>query len=217
LAFIAGSPDRSASKKKAQRRILFNALAFVIGFSIVFILLGASAGFIGSLLGTWRDSLGRVAGAVIIVFGLTMLGILRLPVLSRDSHFHPPHFITLGRWESSFLIGVLFALGWSPCIGPVLGTILLLASGSSTVLEGAFLLLIFSIGLGLPFILTALAMGRAQDLFSGWGTISNWLTKIGGVVLISIGFLMLVGEMPLLVEWGSQLLNGPYTTLLKYM
>jgi cytochrome c-type biogenesis protein len=213
LAFIAGTSDT----KKDRNKILRNAFAFVIGFSLVFIALGASAGFIGGLVGQWREIISRVAGAVIILFGLTMLGLLRLPGLSGEHHIRLPKFLTIGRAESSFLIGALFALGWSPCIGPILGTILFLASGSSTALFGALLLAVFSLGLGFPFLITAAVMQSGKNMFGQWGTTSKFLSYIGGALLIVIGVLMLSGNMGILIEWGFGFLEGPYNQLLKYM
>lgn len=215
LAFIAGVPE--AKGERARRRIIWNALAFVIGFSIVFIALGASAGAIGSFIGPSKALISRVGGAIIILFGLTMLGALRLPGLSSDHHIRLPKFLTIGRWESSLLIGGFFALGWSPCIGPILGTILFLASGSATALSGAFLLGVFSLGLGLPFLLTAVLMEGGQNMFGKWATTSKILSYAGGAALIIIGTLMLSGQMGLLIEWGFKFLDGPYNQLLKYM
>jgi len=217
LAFISGSVASGSEKSKVRGRLLINALAFVLGFSVVFILLGTSAGFLGSLLGPWRNLASRLGGAVIILFGLTMLGLLRLPALSSEHHIRLPKFLTLGRFESSMLVGALFALGWSPCIGPILGTILFLASGSATAASGALLLAVFSLGLGLPFILTALLMRSGQNAFGNWGTASKILSYVGGCVLILLGVLMLAGETGLLVSWGFRFFEGPYDQLLKYM
>jgi cytochrome c-type biogenesis protein len=215
LAFIAGDPTGTESNKR--RRVLINALAFVIGFSVVFILLGTFAAAAGSFLGPWRDTLGRVAGALIILFGLTMLGVVRIPAMQSEHRFALPHFLRIGRFESSLLIGALFALGWSPCIGPILGSILLLASGSTTAVQGALLLAVFSLGLGVPFILTALMLERATRLFARSGALVYFFSIVGGVLLLAIGILMLFGNMGLLVEWGFSFLNGPYNHLLQYM
>ena len=213
LAFIAGSPEGKGSRK----RILWNALAFVVGFSIVFVALGASAGLLGAFVAPWKALISRAAGALIILFGLTMLGLIRLPALSSEHHIRVPKFLMLGRWQSSALIGALFALGWSPCIGPILATILFLASGSATALSGAFLLGVFSLGLGIPFLLTAALMHSGQNMFGKWGTTSKVLSYIGGAVLMLIGALMLTDHMGLLIEWGFKFLEGPYDQLLKYM
>jgi cytochrome c-type biogenesis protein len=214
ISFIAGNP---AGNEKYKRRLLTNAIAFVFGFSVVFILLGTFAAAAGSFLGPWRDTLGRVAGILIILFGLTMLGVIKIPVLQAEHHFRLPHFLTIGRFESSLLIGALFALGWSPCIGPILGSILLLASGSSTAAQGAFLLAVFSLGLGVPFILTALLLDKIGDTFASTGWLATFFSVFGGILLLVIGILMLFGNMGLFVQWGFQFLNGPYNKLLQYM
>jgi len=114
------------------------------------------------------------------------------------------------------LIGALFALGWSPCIGPILGSVLLVASNSSTAGSGAVLLGIFSLGLGVPFLLTALALNSATALFARWGRVTQILSIIGGVILIIVGLLMLTGQMALLVAWGFGAFSG-YSGLLQYM
>jgi cytochrome c-type biogenesis protein len=215
LAFIAGNPTGNSAS--SRRRVLFNAFAFVIGFSIIFILLGTFAAAIGSFLGPWRDTLGRLAGALIIIFGLTMLGIVRIPVLSQERRMAIPHFLTIGRIESSLLIGALFALGWSPCIGPILGSILLFASSSATATQGALLLAVFSLGLGVPFILTALLLNEAGVFIARYSKFVNALSIFGGIILILLGILMLLGDMGLLVTWGFSIFNGPYSKLLQYM
>ena len=208
LAFIAGGKDK----------VLRNALAFVVGFSVVFIVLGTFAGVIGALLGPWRSVVGQAAGALIILFGLTMLGVVRIPLLSSERHARIPKFLTIGRPESSFLMGTLFALGWSPCIGPILGTILLLASSSTTALGGALLLAVFSSGLALPFLLTALLIKQAGEFFTRWEKITAMLSYVGGVVLIGIGLLMLTNNMGLLTTFGYGLFDSwGYSTLLQYL
>lgn len=215
LAFIAGNPTGTAVS--TRRRVLLNALAFVVGFSIVFILLGTFAAEAGSVLGPWRDTLSRAAGAVIIIFGLTMLGIVRIPVLSNEKRMAIPHFLTIGKLESSLLIGALFALGWSPCIGPILGTILLFASTSATAMQGALLLGVFSLGLGLPFIATAFLLNEAGALIQRYSRFISTLSVLGGIILLLLGLLMLFGDMGLLVQWGFRVFEGPYNRLLQYM
>lgn len=218
LAFIAGLPAGDMGRGSARGRIFRNALAFVLGFSIIFVLLGTFAGTLSQLLGPNQVLLSRVAGLVIILFGITMLGVLRLPFLSAEQRIRLPKFLVLGRPESSALIGVLFAVGWSPCIGPVLGTILLLASTSSTALQGALLLTIFSLGLGIPFLLSALFIERAGALFASWGRLTTTLSLVGGVVLILLGLLMVSGNMAALVVWGFGFFEGfGYGRLLEYL
>ncbi|HVV15509.1 MAG TPA: cytochrome c biogenesis protein CcdA [Candidatus Paceibacterota bacterium] len=208
LAFIAGG----------RGRVVRNAIAFVLGFSVVFILLGTFAGFFGEFLAPWKDLLGRLAGAVIILFGLTMLGLLRVPGLGGEHHIRLPKFLAVGHPQSSFLIGALFALGWSPCIGPILGTVLLIASTSSTAAVGALLLAAFSLGLGIPFLLTAIFLEKLHETFGHWSGFVSVLSKIGGAILIAIGVLMLLGDMGLLIQWGYGLFGGlGYGRLLEHL
>ena len=214
LAFIAGSPKG----EKARGRIIRNAIAFVIGFSIVFILLGTFAAALGGIVGPWKDIISRLAGAVIILFGLTMLGVIRLPLIGIERRARVPKLLTLGRPESSALIGILFALGWSPCIGPLLGTILLFASTSATALQGAFLLAVFSAGLGVPFILSAIFLDALGATFVRWSKVTSILSTVGGVVLILLGILMILGDMNLLITYGYSLFNFiGYDRLLQYL
>ncbi len=210
LAFIAGGG-------KERGAILKNAVAYVFGFSIIFILLGMFAGSLGALLGPWKSLLGQIAGGIIMLFGVTMLGIFKIPLLTTERHIRLPKFLVLGHPQSSFLIGVLFALGWSPCIGPILGTVLLFASTSATALQGAILLAVFSFGLGLPFLLTALLVREAGDTFAKFALIARALSIVGGLILLFLGFLMLTNQMGLLLVWGEAFLEGPYNLLLQYM
>lgn len=216
LAFIAGVPAGQAGS--SRRRIVINALAFVIGFSIVFIVLGSFAASLGSLLGPWRGLLGRAAGAIIILFGLTMLGVFNIPLLSGERRIRLPKWLSLGHPHSSFLIGALFALGWSPCIGPILGTILFFASASATALQGAILLAVFSLGLAVPFLLCAWAIGQAEGFVQRAGALTRVLSIIGGVILVVLGVLMLTNTMGLLVAWGFGIFDGAgYDRLLNYL
>ena len=201
LAFIAGVPYGEIGKGggRARKRILVNACAFVLGFSVVFILLGIFAGLIGSLLGSWREILARGAGLVVILFGLTMMGVLQISALTRERRIGLPRFLTVGKPESSFFIGALFALGWSPCIGPILGTVLLYASAHATALEGGLLLGVFSLGLGIPFLLSALLISQAGKAFARIAPKLNTLSVVGGVLLVIFGIMLLTGTLGYLV------------------
>ncbi len=208
----------SMSNKKRRRRILLNAIAFVLGFSVIFIILGTFAAAIGSHLGIGREFIARGAGFIIILFGLMMLNLIRLPYVGGEWHAKIPKFLSVGRWESSLLIGALFALGWSPCIGPILGTVLLFASTSATALQGALLLAVFSLGLGLPFILTALLIDTAAVQFSKWGRAITLLSSLGGILLVGLGFLILFGMMGVVVAWSYQIFEYlGYNRLFNYL
>ncbi len=215
LAFIAGVAP--GEEKRSRGRIVRNAFAFVIGFSVVFVLLGTFAGLLGAAVAPWRDIIGRVAGVIIVLFGLTMLGLLRLPILTAEYRARIPKFLTIGKPQSSALIGVLFALGWSPCIGPILGTILFVASSTSP-FAGALLLTVFSIGLGLPFILSAIFIDRFSSSLARWGRTTQILSYIGGVVLVVLGILMALGNMGLLITYGFGIFDSAgYGQLLHYL
>ncbi len=211
LAFIAGVPvgeQGQAHPRAMRRRVLLNATAFVLGFSVIFVFLGVFASSLGALLGPFRPLLSHLSGFVIILFGLTMLGVVRLPLLAREWHTKIPHFLLIGRWESSLFIGALFALGWSPCVGPILGSVLLLASIHTTVLQGALLLAVFSVGLGIPFLVTAALIGTAGQYVSRWGAAARGLSIVGGVALVLVGIFTLSGDMPVLTSYAYRLLES---------
>ncbi len=222
LAFIAGIPlsalSNPSARASARRAVLKNSLAFVLGFSIIFILLGASAGLLGTFIGPWRFVVAKLGGVVIILFGLTMLGLLPLDFISRERHIRLPSFLTLGKLPSSALIGALFAFGWSPCIGPILGTVLLLASGSATAWYGAGLLAVFSAGLAVPFLLCGALVSETTVFLSHLSGFVRVLTLVGGVSLILGGVLMLTGTVDLFVAQGYTLFHEwGFDALLKYL
>lgn len=222
LAFISGvSPallSDPARRRDVRRRIVGNGLFFILGFTCLFVLLGTLAGSLGGALYAYRFVLGRIGGLVLIFFGLMLLGLVRSSALMRERRLRLPGFLTLGRPSSSFLVGALFALGWSPCVGPILGTILLFASSSSTALSGALLLLVFSFGLGLPMFLTALLAGEASAVLSRAAGLAKGLSIFGGVVLILIGILMALGNYGILITLGYELFDFiKYDRLLQYL
>jgi len=167
ISFISGVSvqDLADCRPMQSRRVLGSTLLFVAGFSFVFVLLGASAALFGGLLDEYRRPLGRIAGGVMIVMGLLVIGVLQAPVLLRERRFHPG-----GRRlgvAAPVLLGTAFAIGWTPCIGPVLASILFYAGTAETVGHGALLLLLYSLGLGVPFVLTGLGFSRMFGVF-GW-------------------------------------------------
>jgi cytochrome c-type biogenesis protein len=215
LLYIAGVPQEGAAQGK--RRIVSNAVAFVLGFSLVFILLGLFAGTLGAFLNPYRDALMRVTGALFIIFGLILTGVIT-SVVGKEWHMKMPTFLTLGSWQSSSLIGALFAIGWSPCIGPILGSVLLVASQSATAPQGAVLLAVFSLGLGVPFILTALMLERVSAYIERWSKYTPYMNRIVGVLLIVVGALILFGMLSVLMDGGYQLFDWlGYNTLYRYL
>lgn len=208
LGFISGvsledmkDPAKAAS---ARRKIIMNGVFFILGFSVIFILFGTLAGLLGSAIADFRIWAGRIGGAFVILFGLFMLGVFKIPMLQMDRRLKLPSFLKIGRPESSFVIGSAFAFGWTPCVGPILASILLLASTSSTALQGGFLLAVFSLGLAIPFILVAILYSRATTLITGATKYLNAVSIIGGIFLIILGALLITDNFGLTIQYGYQ-------------
>ena len=211
LGFISGV-DKDAlndpsRKHEVRRKIIINGVFFVIGFTLVFVFFGALAGLLGQGLAAYREILSRVGGVFVILFGLLMLGVFKLPFLQIEHKIKLPSWIAVGKPSSSSIIGAVFALGWTPCVGPILGSILLLASTSSTAFTGAFLLFVFSMGLAVPFIATAFGFAHASTYIAKAQKFLKWISIVGGVFLILLGILLLTNNFSLLISWGFQLFS----------
>ena len=210
---VAVSPDRSAESRRAA---FFHALAFVAGFSVVFIALWGSVGLIGYLFRDYVGLLRQLGGAVLIFMGLHVAGVINVSALYREKRLPlgpaagaPDHSVgdasSVSSYGRSALLGVVFSAGWTPCIGPILGGIIGLASVSASVAHGAVLLLVYAIGLGIPFILVALGATAVSDRL-GWVRRHNTAVSIvTGAMLVGIGFLMITntfgrlsGSLPLI-------------------
>lgn len=179
-----------AKIKQLRGKIFANALFYVLGFSLVFILFGIAFSFLGQIY-LVRIWLQRLGGILVILFGLVLLGFFRIPFLSGEKQIRAPKLFQSASKTNSFGLGVLFSLGWSPCVGPLLGGILLLASGSGTVLQGTLLLVVFSLGLAIPFLLTALLIGKAFSAFGRWSSALKVINIIAGVFLVGLGILLI--------------------------
>lgn len=197
LAFV------SAGEKK---KVVVNTLFFILGFSLVFIVFGALASFLGTKLFVARAVLSKIGGILIIIFGLYILRVFRLPFFEKTRNiFHFKH-LKPGNSGSAFVLGVSFATGWTPCVGPILASILLIAGNTGTVLVGIFLLSIFSLGLALPFLITALLAHRTKNIFSKISE-NKWVYMAGGFLLIFIGILLFTDNFYLLLRWGFKFFN----------
>lgn len=192
-----GDGTQVVSTKRAA--LLGASLAFVLGFTTVFVALGAGATTIGQFLRAWQEPLAIAAGIVIILMGLNFLGILRIPLLSREARFQSnarPATVV-----GAYLMGLAFAFGWTPCIGPVLGPILTLAGGRGTVADGALLLAVYSLGLAIPFLIAALFSGAFMRFLSRFRVHLGRVEKAIGGLLVIAGVLFLTGGMQASAYW----------------
>jgi cytochrome c-type biogenesis protein len=200
VSFVAGSSLEELRDGAAPRlRSLTLAATFVLGFSVVFVAFGASATALGSLLLGYRYELGMVAGAIVLLFGLHMLGITPIRLLDREARFHLD--VGGGRAFAAFLLGIAFAFGWTPCIGPVLGAILTLSASTADVAKGTVLLAIYSLGLGLPFLLAALFTGALLARIKALGRAGRHLQRAAGGLLVAMGLLMVTGQLEVIAYW----------------
>jgi cytochrome c-type biogenesis protein len=194
LANLAGVTAIDPQTRKSYLPALFHSLSFVLGFSLIFIGLGASVGLIGTTIAAHSTLLRQIAGGLIIAFGIFLIASFKLPWLNYEKRLKTTTSSNPG-YLRSIGIGAAFALGWTPCIGPILGAILTLAWSSQTVAEGAILLTIYSLGLGIPFIILGLVWGAIMPL---WKSINRYLgviSIVSGVLLIIVGILILTGNL----------------------
>lgn len=202
LGFIGGvSVDHLLNKSdaKLRRRVLLNSFLYVLGFSIVFIILGAVFSLGGKFvyIASHRELFTRIGGVFIVLFGLFMMDTLKTPWLNflyKEKKFHVLDKLKPGQPLSAFIFGATFAFGWTPCIGPILGTALFFSASSATVWQGVFLLTVFSAGLGIPFLIVALLFGSIFKYLPKINRYLNIISIIGGVFLIIIGLLMITNH-----------------------
>lgn len=205
ISIISGS---SLDQLKAQERdsslfrtVLMNSIMFIIGFSVTFILLGATATWVGQLLLSRMRLLGQLAGLLLIVFGIHLTGLVKINFLYRDKRFHnveKPRGL-LG----AFVLGLAFAFGWTPCIGPILASIMAIASTRETVGQGMFLLAVYSAGLGIPFLLTSVALNKFLAFYGRFKKHFRAVEVASGALVIVVGVLILTGSLTRLATWFS--------------
>jgi cytochrome c-type biogenesis protein len=197
VGFITGMTLPEVSGRR--RTALTHALLFVAGFSLIFILLGASATALGRALNYYQVWLSRIGGALIILFGLLCLGVFKIGALNQERRLHlerkPVGYL------GSALVGIAFGAGWTPCIGPVLGGILGLAATSTDVSRGMQLLAAYSAGLALPFLIAAVAVESFLGWFQRFRPYLPWVMRLSGVLLIGVGILLVTGEFTRLAGW----------------
>lgn len=199
FCFITGlSLEELTESPKAaiRRKIVLSTVAFVVGFSVVFIILGASASFLGGLISQHKGILRIIGGALIILFGLHLSGIVRIPVLQYEKRVNlnkkPLHVL------GTFIIGMAFGAGWTPCIGPILGSLLIMAQDSETVGQGVRLLSIYSVGLALPFILLSVFINYLLAFTRRATKVLRYANPVAGVLLVATGVLLVTDKLSLL-------------------
>lgn len=198
VSYIAGRATGSgASPGRAQA--LWLSFCFVLGFSTIFMILGASATALGQVLLQWRYELNLVGGGIVIVFGLFMIGAARIGAMERDLRFQLD--IPGGKPAASYVLGLAFGFGWTPCIGPILGAILTASAASATVGQGIALLAIYSAGLGVPFLIVAGFTDKLAGKLRGVGRIGRRLHQAAGAVMVLMGLAMMTGRLSALSYW----------------
>ena len=206
LSFITGmSVDRLTAQADAgaRTRALLHSFAFIAGFTAVFVSLGASFSAAGQLLFDYRDWIRIAGGALIVIFGLYIAGVLRVGIFGRTQQIHI-HNKPAGL-VGSFAVGLTFAAGWTPCVGPILGAILTLASNEKTVQRGIGLLLAYSAGLGLPFLLSSVALGGFLRFFKHYRPFIAGVERVAGVLLVAVGILVVTNYYIVLNAWALSL------------
>ncbi len=202
MSFVSGLSldelSKGADQKAVLRKTLAGALLFVLGFSIVFTLMGASASAIGRILLRYLPLINKIAGALIVLFGLHTMGVLKIPWLYYERRFHSAG---VASWFSPLIMGFAFAFGWTPCIGPILAGILALAATQETVFQGTLLLFIYSMGLGIPFLLTALGLQYFLRFFNRYKKFIRWGEIFSGFLLVFVGILIFTNKLTLLIRF----------------
>ena len=197
----AGVEELKSAEGQLVRRVMVNSIGFILGFSIVFITLGAISTEIGQIAARYKHTLSIVAGVVIIIFGLHLTGIFKIKALYMDARLHNVKggSTILG----AFLIGFAFAFGWTPCLGPILSAILVVAGQEDKVARGILLLTVYSLGLAVPFLMTSLLMERFLKFYSRFRSHMHALEIASGGLLIALGVLLVIGRFTLISSWLS--------------
>jgi cytochrome c-type biogenesis protein len=201
VSLISGASveELQSKDRKLLNTVLLHSLMFILGFTVVFVMMGAAATSLGHLIGRYRTTLSYIAGALIIIFGLHLTGIVKIKALYADKRLHS---VQGGKSPiGAFVIGFAFAFGWTPCLGPILSTILTFAGNAETVTKGVLLLWIYSLGLAVPFLLTSIAIDRFLEFYGRFRQYLHALEVFSGVVLIILGALILTGHFTILSSY----------------
>jgi cytochrome c-type biogenesis protein len=183
----------ATTRQRARGRLLAGTLLFVIGFAIVFVLLGIAAGGIGHAVHSWGTAVQLVGGVLLVVFGLLLAGVIRLPWASRNYKFEVPQRMRRLGLAAALPFGVIFGIGWTPCVGPFLGAALSLAAVSAHAVQGAILLAAYALGLGVPFVVVALAWASYPGLARSLGRFGAASSRVAGLVIAALGIAVATG------------------------
>ena len=203
VSLISGAGVEQLKTQETQllRKVMLNSVAFILGFSVVFITLGAVATEVSQMLSRYRSTLAQVAGVVIILFGLHLTGVFKIKALYTDARLHNVKGNSTA-W-GAFVIGFAFAFGWTPCVGPVLTVILTLAAAQDSITKGIVLLAIYSMGLAVPFLLTALLLERFLKFYSRFRAHMHAIEVTSGALLIALGVLLVIGRFTIISNYLS--------------
>ncbi len=197
----AGIEELKSPQGQLRRRVMMNSIGFILGFSVVFITLGAVSTGIGQVAAQFKHTLSIVAGVVVIVFGIHLTGIFQIKWLLQDARLH--NVKGNSTLIGAFVIGFAFAFGWTPCLGPILSLILGFASQEDTLVKGILLLAVYSLGLAVPFLATSLLMERFLKFYSRFRSYMHALEVFSGGVMIALGLLLVTGRFTLISSWLS--------------
>jgi cytochrome c-type biogenesis protein len=203
VSLISGVGVEQLKTQESQllRKVMLNSVAFILGFSVVFIALGAVATEVSQMLARYRSTLAQVAGVVIILFGLHLTGVFKIKALYTDARLHSVKGGSTA-W-GAFVIGFAFAFGWTPCVGPVLTVILTFAAAQDSITKGVMLLAIYSMGLAVPFLITALGVERFLKFYSRFRAHMHAIEVASGVLLIGLGILLVLGRFTIISNYLS--------------
>ncbi|MBW9145933.1 cytochrome c biogenesis protein CcdA [Clostridium sp. CM028] len=199
ISYLTGSSIEELKDGKAKLSVLYKSFGFVLGFSIIFILMGVSITSLGKLLITHKNLFRKVGGTIIVVFGLHTIGLFKIKLFYREKRFL--YFDKIKGPFSSVIMGMAFATGWTPCIGPILSSILIYATSMNSIGKGVLLLIMYSLGLAVPFILTAMAIGSFTKQFRKFSIYLPIISIISGVLMIIMGVMIFTNKLAILSQY----------------
>ncbi|MXW16244.1 MAG: cytochrome c biogenesis protein CcdA [Gemmatimonadetes bacterium] len=199
LSFVTGMSLEDMQEGIERRRVLIHSALFVTGFTVIFVLLGAGASFIGSFLLYNSDWIARIGGVIIILFGLHLMGVFQLMPLLSEKRVHLADRPV--GYAGTVMVGIAFGAGWTPCIGPILGAIMTMAASQEHLATGMLLLFVYSMGLAVPFMLAALALEAFLRAFTRYRRFLPAIQKVAGALLIALGLLLATGSFVMLAAW----------------